>query len=285
MVEGAVVQAAHRHLHGFLAVVACQDAPPPAAPGFLRTLSCARPRNLLRMAPRLVVTEIEAAHLARVGRSRHLVYLETQFLRHVPLARALARRARACPDLCLMVVLPAAPESAAFSSDPGADTRYGEYLQWRCLRILRKAFGRDRLLVAAPVQPRRRESEGRDTLEHAPLVYVHAKVSIFDGAAAIVSSANLNGLSMRWDTEAGIELTAPDQVAALENRVMGHWYGDDAADLQGMTEAQRFAAWQARIAANTAAAPEDRKGFLVEYDSAPAREAALMLPGVPAELV
>lgn len=285
MAEGPVVEAAHRHLSTFLGAVACREDPAPATPGFLRTLSCARPGNLLMMTPRPILQEIEEAHLRLTRQSRQLVYLETQFLRHIPLARALARRARACPDLRLMVVLPAAPETAAFSSNPSSDTRYGEYLQWRCLRILRKAFGADRLLVAAPVQPRPRDSEGRETLEGAPLVYVHAKVSIFDGETAIVSSANLNGRSMRWDTEAGLELTDPAQVAALENRVMAHWYGEDGADLEEMTEAERFAAWQARVAENTDAAPQDRKGFLVAYDSEPAREAALPLPGVPEELV
>ena len=48
-------------------------------------------------------------------------------------------------------------------------------------------------------------------------------VSIFDGAAAIVSSANLNGRSLRWDTEAGVLLTDPDTVASLRQRLMAHW--------------------------------------------------------------
>ncbi len=50
---------------------------------------------------------------------------------------------------------------------------------------------------------RLRTRHDRDRLGGAPMIYVHAKVSIFDRSAAIVSSANLNGRSLRWDTEAG----------------------------------------------------------------------------------
>lgn len=286
MVEGPVVDAAHRHLRHFHDVVACRARPDPAVPGFLRTLSCQRPRNLLRMTPRPLVCEIEQAHLNHVAQSSRLIYMETQFLRHLPLARALARRARDCPSLKLIVLLPAAPETAAFSSDPRSDTRFGEYLQLRCLRLLRRAFGDDRLLVVAPVQPRRGEQDdARATLEDAPLIYVHAKVSVFDDRAAIVSSANLNGRSMRWDTEAGLELTAPDQVRTVQQRVMQHWDGTDSARLCDMSLEEVFAAWKERVDANTRSAPEDRKGFLVHYDSDPARAEALPLPGVPEELV
>jgi len=284
MVEGPVVAAASAHLDGFLAAVAGRRPPPPRAPGFLRTLS-RRCRNApFRLSPRPVVSEIEDAHLRYVGEANRLIYLETQFFRYVPLAQALARRARAVPGLRLIVVLPAAPEDVAFENSSGLDARYGEHQQTRCLSILHDGFGPQRLLVASPVQPRTEDSDGRETLRQAPLIYVHSKVSIFDDRAAILSSANLNGRSMRWDTEAGLDLTRPDHVAALRDRVMGHWLpkGFTSADIDPATAFDR---WKALADHNTRVAPPARKGFLVHYDSAPARELAAPVPGVPDEMV
>lgn len=285
MVTGPVAEAAQTHLDGFLDSVAGRAPPAEPTRGFLRTVS--RPRNgaPLRISPKTAVREIEQAHRAAIRRSRQLIYLETQFLRHVPLARALARRASECPDLRLIVVLPAAPEEVAFSSNRGIglDARFGEYQQVRSLSRLRKAFGH-RLLVASPVQPRKRDSNGRDTLEEAPLIYVHSKVSIFDGFAAMVTSANLNGRSLRWDTEAGVYLGRPEHVAEVRRRVMGHWLPDDADD-KFFDPASGFDHWRRLVETNSAMPPENRRGFLVRYDSDAAREVASPAPGMPEEIV
>jgi len=282
--EGAVVEAAQAHLDTFLDTVAGRAPPAPAAPGFLRTLSRRPRRAPFRFGPRRLVTEIEQAHLAHTARASRLIYLETQFFRHMPLARALARRARNCPGLRLILLLPAAPEDVAFDASDGADARFGEFLQTRCLDRLARAFGPERMLTLSPVQPRPWDGEGRETLEAAPLVYVHSKVSVFDEDAAIVSSANLNGRSMRWDTEAGLELRDPGQVAALRRRVMGHWLPADfqAEDLAADTA---FARWKALADRNSRVQPGERRGFLVHYDSAPARELAMPVPGLPEEMV
>jgi phospholipase D1/2 len=284
IVTGPVAQAAQAHLESFLDSVAGRAPPPPAAPGFLRTLSRRRRGMPLRLAPRTVLREIEARHIEAIGRARHLIYLETQFLRHMPLTRALARRARECPGLRLIVILPAAPEDAAFDSNQGLDLRYGEYQQVRCLTRLQRAFGSDRFLVASPVQPRKTDSDGRDALEDAPLVYVHSKVSIFDDFGAILSSANLNGRSMRWDSEAGIYLDQPAHVEELRRRVMGHWLPphSDAAYLDPQTA---FGHWQRLVESNSALPPSKRQGFLVRYDSDVARDIAAPIPGMPDEVV
>jgi phospholipase D1/2 len=284
MATGPVAQAAQAHLESFLDSVAGRSAPPPAAPGFLRTLSRRRRGMPLRLAPKTMLREIETRHLEAINRSRHLIYLETQFLRHLPLARALERRARACPGLRLIVVLPAAPEDAAFDSNQGLDLRYGEYQQVRCLTRLQRAFGSDRFLVVSPVQPRKTDSDGRDALEDAPLIYVHSKVSIFDDFGAILSSANLNGRSMRWDTEAGLYLDQPEHVQELRRRVMGHWLPphSSAACLDPQTA---FDHWRQLVESNSALPPCQRQGFLVRYDSDAARDIATPVPGMPEEVV
>ncbi|QYX57796.1 phospholipase [Roseovarius sp. SCSIO 43702] len=287
-VRGPIAESAARHIETFLDTVAKEAPAAPPAEGFLRTISRVRLRNLWWVAPKTVVEELRQQHLDEIGRAERLIYLETQFLRHLPIARALARRARDCPDLRLFIVLPAAPETVAFSGNYGLDARYGEHLQVRSLEILRRAFGRDRLLVASPVQPRRDEDrhEGRATLRDAPLIYVHSKVSIFDDTSAIVSSANLNGRSMRWDTEAGLLLTRPDQVDHFRRRILFNWLPKDVPDREEYLDVTRgFEKWLRLVNDNSAAPPENRHGFLVRYDSDAAREMAAPLPGIPEESV
>lgn len=283
LVEGRVVDAAQIHLESFPDVVANRQKPAPAVPGFLRTMSSPQIRSGLRISPATRVKEIEAAHFDAARRATRLIYLETQYFRDLKLARVLARRARDCASLHLIVLLPAAPDDVAFSGSQGADARFGENLQSRCLRMLRRAFG-DRLLVVSPVRPCKSASTDRDALDGAPIIYVHSKISIFDGDTAILSSANLNGRSLRWDTEAGIEVSQASHIIELRQRVMGGWLPKhhEAADTAPETA---FAHWQRLAASNAAARPEDRQGFIVPYDLKPAEDFGTPVPGVPDDAV
>ena len=283
LVEGPVVQAAQRHLERFLDVVEKRRTPDPETAGFLRTISARPLRQRLRIAPATRINEIEAAHLAAARQSERLIYLETQFFRDRGFASALARRARACPSLCLILLLPAAPDDVAFTRSQSADARFGEYLQGRCLRILRRAFGK-RLLVVSPVKSRKGNGEGRDLLKDAPIIYVHSKVSIFDDSRAIVSSANLNGRSLRWDTESGLDITRPDQIAGLRGSVMGAWLPADHGPAY-TAPATAFAAWEALAAANAETPPAERRGLIVPHDPRPARIFGRPMPGMPDEIV
>jgi phospholipase D1/2 len=140
------------------------------------------------------------------------------------------------------------------------------------------------VFIASPVQPRASASTGRDALWGAPIVYVHAKVSVFDERAAIVSSANLNGRSLYWDSEAGVELTDPGEVRALRERCFRHWLPDDA-DEACLDPARAVEAWRRLAVANLRAEPARRRGFLVPYDPTPAERFGRDLPGVPNEIV
>jgi phospholipase D1/2 len=283
LVEGPVVEAAQRHLESFLDVVDNRCAAPPVAPGFLRTISSRPRRQRLRIAPDTRISEIEAAHLSAARWAEQLIYLETQFFRDRGFARALARRARACPSLHLILLLPGAPDDVAFSGSQSADARFGEFLQGQCLRILRRGFGA-RLLVVSPVKPRETHAEGRDTLEDAPIIYVHSKVSVFDDSRAIVSSANLNGRSLRWDTEAGLDITQPDQIAGVRKAVMGAWLPADPDPALTAPETA-FAAWQDLAATNAVTSPEKRRGLIVPHDPTPGRRFGRPMPGMPDEIV
>ncbi|MXQ08121.1 phospholipase [Alphaproteobacteria bacterium GH1-50] len=284
IVSGPVVAAAQEHLESFEAVTDARTAPTAQAPGFVRTLSQRRGIAPFHVSPKSCVTEIEAAHLEAIGRSERFIYLETQFLRHQPLADALARRAAEAPDLHLVVVLPAAPETVAFDGNTGRDAKMAEHLQATAIEKLQEAFG-DRVLICSPVQPRASDKDDRTALCGSPIIYVHSKVSIFDTREAIVSSANLNGRSMRWDTEAGVHLTEEAAVTKLRSRLLGHWTGDAADEPKAGREGSFHSRLGELVMANGRAKPEERNGFLVPYDLEAARELAAAEPFMPDELV
>lgn len=289
MVDGPVAADARTHLLGCLDSIGGRSPPDPPAPDrdglrFVRTLSRKRAKGAWRLlSPEPVVGEIEAAHHAAIDRAERLIYVETQYFRDRRLARHLAQAARAKPDLRMILILPAAPDDVAFEGSTGPDARLGEYLQAKCLRILRRGFGR-RLFVGGAAQPRRTRDRSRAQLKGAPLVYIHAKASIFDDARAIVSSANLNGRSLRWDTEAGLVIERRDTVATLRRRLMAHWLPENAA-ADFFDPDRAVQAWRALALRNARLAPELRRGFLLPYDQKQAEGFGRAFPLVPDELV
>ncbi|MEQ9695922.1 phospholipase D-like domain-containing protein [Shimia sp. SDUM112013] len=286
--DESLARAARAHLEEFTAVTAGKHPPSAQVSPLVRTMSSARrPPDLWAFSPRPVITEIYDAHLRAITSAQHLIYLETQYFRETALARALARRAREAPDLRLVLILPGAPDTVAFRKTPGLDGRVGDYLQAKCIRILRKAFG-PRLVVASPAQPRTAQPDkdrpDRATLQGAPVVYVHAKVSVFDDRSAIVSSANLNGRSMKWDTELGVDLTDSDEVRKVRQRCVDHWLDQSQTGTQASLE-DSFARLRKVVAENAKKPPAERNGFLVPYDLRAAEDTAMAMPGVPDEMV
>ncbi|MEL7279187.1 MAG: phospholipase D-like domain-containing protein [Pseudomonadota bacterium] len=282
MCRGDVAQEAQQHLESFLPSVAGASEPP-SCRLLKRTLSRRRRMQLPFLGPRPLVRELANAHESLISEAKHLIYLETQFFRDTNTARALARAASARPDLRLVVVLPGAPEDVAFLGNTSADARFGEYLQAKCVDMVSHAFG-DRAIFCSPVRPLPAHGIGRDTLCGSPLIYVHAKVSIADDCKAIVSSANLNGRSLFWDTEAGIVLNRKEHVKKLRQRVFRHWLWSEAGEPHYTTMTAQQT-WKELIHANAEAAPKDRNGFLVPYDPKPARAFGRPLPGVPNAMV
>jgi phospholipase D1/2 len=276
-------RAARAHLDTFVPVTHRDRDPSDGGGRVLRTLSKRAKGHLRLFAPREVLSEIQEAVLDGIVGARDLIHLETQFLRDQRIARTLAQAARARGDLRLFLVLPAAPEDVAFLGNDRADARYGEFLQARCVRRVSRAFG-ERLFAGAPAQRRAVSQEGRDALNGAPVIYVHAKVCVFDEHAAVISSANLNGRSMRWDTEFGVPLSDPEDVRSLRARLLGHWAA--GSEVEGLTDPDRcVAAWRAQAAANVRLAPGAREGLLLPYRVLPAMRFGKDLPGVPEEMV
>ncbi|WP_299728058.1 phospholipase D-like domain-containing protein [uncultured Tateyamaria sp.] len=280
LVDGPIAREAATHLRSFEAVT--YGTRPQPMRHLLRTISARRKLPWLPLSPKASVNELATEHAVQIAQSERLIYLESQFFRDKTLARQLARRARENPDLTLILILPAAPEEIAFDQSPGPDAAFGEHLQVASIEIIQKAFG-PRLFIGAPAQPRAAEPDGRATHFDAPIVYLHAKVSIFDDRSAIVSSANLNGRSLSWDTEVGVQTDTQAEVDHLKTRCFTHWLGTDARP-EFFEADTACAAWSNRARQNASLPPEQRTGFLLPYLTSPARNMGYNLPGVPDEM-
>lgn len=281
--EPDLARAARAHLERFQREAASEtDVTPPA--GLLRTLSVKRRYEGASLSPQVSDTGILDRHLERIAAARRFIYLESQFFRDPAIAEALAARAEEVPDLGMVLVLPAAPLEVAFEGKAGLDQQFGEYMQAQCLDRITEAFG-PRLFIGTPAQKFATEVRDRGALHEAPIIFVHSKVSIFDDASGMVSSANLNGRSMRWDTELGLDLDDAEQVRDLRQRVMSAWLPDDATPDHWAATPETPALWRDLAAENAVTAPGSRRGFILPYDIAPARALGRMLPGVPVEMV
>ena len=285
IVTGPVVDAAERHLKCFQSVTAGEVEPSDPAPGFLRTLSTRRTVELTNLGPREYIHELEEAHLALIEKTEGPIYLETQFFRHKALANALAKAAENNAALTCTLVLPAAPEDVAFEGNRAEDAKHGAQLQMDCIDIVTEAFGK-RVAIASPARPVKAPpgTNGYARLFDAPIIYVHSKLSLFGMHDAILSSANLNGRSMKWDTEAGIHLTNPDHIRTCWNRALKHWLHDVPVDPN--EDQLGFVEWlNEDLARNRAAIPSERKHFLLPYPMGREADLASPLPGVPDAMV
>ncbi|PZQ52617.1 MAG: phospholipase [Rhodovulum sulfidophilum] len=277
------VAAAQAHLEALWGEKPIPERQTTGDPRFVRTLSRDGSRNPFRLSPKPWIRESEEEHRKLFATARQLIFIETQYFRHRPLAAALARLARREPRLELIMILPAAPEEVAFEKEPGLDARFGEYLQARCVRKVRRAFG-PRAFIGMPLRPAPSPSEDRDAALGSEIVYVHAKVAIADDTLAMVGSANLNGRSMRWDTETGVVFGDRPSVATLRRRLFEHWLPEDAPP-EAYDLATARATWAGIAAENARRPPRERRGFIVPYDVRPAEEFGQSVPLMPEEIV
>jgi phosphatidylserine/phosphatidylglycerophosphate/cardiolipin synthase-like enzyme len=282
MRNGPEVAEAKAHLDSFLDVTSGRCDPPPLSV-IKRTMSAPRRMQFPYLSPRTVVNEIEEAHIASFRSARHLIHVETQFLRSSVIAGALAEAAVRNPDLHLIAILPALPEALAFYDDDGLDTRFGMALQKDAVSVVREAF-QERATLASPVRPVLASRDRMACLAGSPLIYVHNKVLVKDDDYALIGSANLNGRSMRWDTEAAVAITDKAHVSALRSRLMSHWWFEDLpAEASDPATLQPW--WDREIEANGVCLPESRSGFLVPYDADNQADLARSLPGITENIV
>ena len=282
LIRGPEAAEARQHLREVLDVTGGRAAPTPMTQ-MRRTLSCPRRIQFPFLSPKSVLHEIEDDHLAAFRMARHLIHIETQFLRSSIISDGLAEAGARNNDLRLMVILPQLPEDVAFDSSQSMDARFGLARQTAALDKIRDAFGA-RATFASPVQPRLAARDETDVLAGSPIIYVHNKVLVVDDQVGLVRSANLNGRSMHWDTEIAVRLDAPDRVAALRAALARHWWHDALPD-EANTLETAHEWWNREIAKNGVRRPENRLGFLVPHDPDAKSELAVNLPGVTEDLV
>jgi phosphatidylserine/phosphatidylglycerophosphate/cardiolipin synthase-like enzyme len=116
------------------------------------------------------------------------------------------------------------------------------------------------------------------------MIYVHNKVLVKDDDFALIGSGNLNGRSMRWDTEAAVVISEPAKMRVLRRRLLSHWWFD-ALPAEAVRAETLFPWWARAVAENGVCLPENRTGFLVPYDPENHAHLAQALPGITENIV
>ncbi|MHA6326724.1 phospholipase D family protein [Roseivivax sp. CAU 1753] len=244
----------------------------------VRTVSAAH-RSPFAFGPRTQHREHEDTLIRAFGAAQRSIYIETQFLRHRPLIDALIKAARRQPDLNLVVLLPVEPERVLYDGDRSLNARHAHALQTLGLSDLAKAYG-DRVAFVTPAVRCVAGDDCSESLHRAQPIYVHAKVLLIDDDFGLVGSANLNGRSMRWDTEASVLFRDRDTVAELRDRLAAKWLGDSLQD----RDPRDATLWRETAKANVDRAPDDRDGFVLPYPMGRARRFSKYIPLFPADM-
>lgn len=261
------------------------------APRLVRT-SSRRRSGLFVTTPQTVASEIQDAYLEAVGQATTFIYLETQFLRSTALGDALAKRGKDRPDLHLAIVLPHLPERALNETDVNRATRHGIYLQNRILDQLSAVFA-DRLAVFSVVEfdsdPAADTDDDEWRIADKPIAYVHSKLLIVDGNAAILGSANANGRSFLYDTEAAVRIVDRAAIGRLWTTAAGSLTSNTVASIDASGD-QMLASLRAAARRNLARPAEDTDGMsdragLVPFDRADSDRLARKSILVPDDLV
>ena len=138
------------------------------------------------------VREVEALFADMIACAEREIYIENQFLTSTTMAKAIAQRLRANPDLQVLLVAPHTPEN------------WFEYHTMRngriqFLRALQEPGVSERVRLMCP------EIRSGERIAHT---MVHSKVMIVDDRILRVGSANLNNRSMGTDTECDLVVEA-----------------------------------------------------------------------------
>lgn len=244
-------------------------------------------RNPFRFGPSADVRELERAHLELFGDARHLIYLETQFLRSSVIRDGLVAALGEHDGLHVILLLPGAPEAVAFKGEHSGVQRYGEWLQTRAINRLVRLFP-DRFAAFSLTSERdREENVERDAIEGKSMVYIHSKVAIADDRKAIVSSANLNGRSMQWDVEAGIVAEDAAFAGTLRRQLWHAHLGSEAAAIPSPVENAQaaFEHWRESAQERRAAGAAAKGTGIVPFPLGKARRFAKRHLFIPEQMV
>ncbi|WPZ33970.1 phospholipase D-like domain-containing protein [Thalassobaculum sp. OXR-137] len=250
---------------------------------FIRTVSRQR-RTLTEFGPRPAIMEIEQAHIDAIRQAEGMIYIETQFLRSRSIVLELVAAAHRQPDLRLILLLPSAPQEVLYEDATEPPHRHGEWLQIQCLEAIRQAFGERAAFYSLVNRYQELETDDRRTIDGHPVIYIHSKVFIVDHRLAMISSANLNGRSLRWDTEAGVVWNDAEEVRAFEQRLWDYHLGSVFAGrrIAGRNE-ELFDLW--KEAATGGPAEAERRPYIADFPFEEGRAFARKSWFVPDDLV
>lgn len=229
------------------AVAACEScAPSPALPAAWPedvtphfrdvTIGIARTQPAGMGAAGAAVNEVEQLFIDMIGRAKRSLYIESQYLTYLPVARAIAERLAADPLFEAILICPR-KYHGRFERQAMLSGRAD------FVGTLQGAAAGDRWIVAAPCscdQSRRVD------------ISLHSKVMIVDDRYLRIGSANLCNRSMGTDTECDLVIVASNDrheaaIAALRNRLLAEHSGipfaafaanaEDGGSVVGMLQA------------------------------------------------
>ena len=166
--------------------------------------------------------EVETTFLNDIGKAEEFVFIENQFLTHLPIAKALNQRLHEKPHLRVLM----------FSSyDPQGplerETMWQGRIKFRA--ALEKGIGPGRVGLFYPATSDEDKNVEKD-------IRVHAKLMIIDDRILRVGAANLNGRSMGTDSECDLICRARNEkhrkaITLLRNRLIASHAGKTVEDV------------------------------------------------------
>ncbi len=145
--------------------------------------------------------EIEPALLDHIAAAEDFIYIENQYLSHLPVAEALNRRLHERPGLKVLIVSSYGPQGPLEK-----ETMWQGRIAFR--EVLERGLARGRARMVFPVSL---DENGND---HP--IHIHSKLMFVDDKILHVGSANLNGRSMGLDTECDLFVTAQSEQHRLK---------------------------------------------------------------------
>lgn len=165
------------------------------------------------------VHEIESLYLALIERTRHTLYLESQYLASRTIADALVKRLREPDGPEIVLVLPR-------NADGWLEQKAMDGARRSLLHMLWDADIHGRFGAFYPVT------------EGGTPIYVHAKVVVMDESLLRIGSSNLNNRSMGFDTECDLAIEAAEPgdrvgraAVELRNLLVAEHLGVDAQQI------------------------------------------------------
>lgn len=207
----------------------CDPWPASVQPDFTGEITVGIARTEPRYGPEPEVREVEALFHDMIDAAERILYVENQFLTCTMLARRLAERLKARPELEVLIIAPKTHHTWLEQQSMLAG-------RIRFMHLIEEAGLSHRVRFAYPCLENDGSVKDRDAE-----VMVHSKVMIADDRLLRVGSANLCNRSIAVDTECDLVIaaTTPDQrqaVARARNRLIAEHCGAGVEEVEALLD-------------------------------------------------